>query len=297
MTSVVRKVLLAILFVSFGLFAAASANAVKADFGAVVFNSQGNNRIANVEKAALARQPSANVDEPLKKILEEQRIENIFPFNPLKYSIRKAVTEGVSPSTIVLLLLLPAVAALIAAARHIVGLRGFGIFLPASLSVVFVATGPLLGILLFLVIVVVSTLTRITLRHFKVKLQYLPRMALILHIVVIGILLLLFLAPVVGASGLSGFSIFPVLILILLSEDFTRVQLGKSAKVAVNLTAETLILSLTSYALMSLQAVQKFAILNPEIWVLLILAMDFLMGKYVGLRIMEYYRFRKLIKS
>src|SRR3989338_5008630 len=97
--------------------------------------------------------------------------------NPLKYAISNAVAAGVEPSTIVLLLLLPVVASIIAGARHLIGLRGFGIFLPAALSVVFVATGPVVGIGLFLVIVFVSTTARITMRRLKLKLQYLPRMA------------------------------------------------------------------------------------------------------------------------
>jgi len=57
----------------------------------------------------------------------------------------------------------------------------------------------------------------------------------------------LFLAPYLRFSELSNVSIFAVLYLVLLSEDFTRVQLGKSAKTAVSLTFETLLLSLISF--------------------------------------------------
>jgi hypothetical protein len=242
-------------------------------------------------------QKSEETVEPLKKILEEQKLGSVMPYNPIKYAIRGSVDAGVPPNTIVLLLLLPGVAALIAAARHLVGLRGFGIFLPAALSVVFVATGPVVGILLFLVIVFVSTLTRIVMRRFKIKLQYLPRMALLLHFVVLGILALLFLAPLINNSSFANVSIFPVLILVLLAEDFSRVQLGKSAKVAISLTGETLILSLASYIFLNLKFVQEFVLLMPELWIFLVIVFDYLMGKYVGLRILEYYRFRKLIKN
>jgi hypothetical protein len=82
-----------------------------------------------------------------------------------------------------------------------------------------------------------------------------------------------------------------------LAEDFSRVQLGKSAKVAINLTTETLILSLASYILLNLKFVQAFVLTNPEIWIISIAIFDFLMGKYVGLRFLEYFRFKKLIKS
>lgn len=234
---------------------------------------------------------------PLEQLLNEQELNGVWPWNPIKFAIRGAVEAGVPANTIVLLLLLPGVAALIAAARHIVGLRGFGIFLPAALSVVFVATGPLVGIGLFLVIVVVSTLVRMILRKSKIRLQYLPRMALILLFVVMGILGVLFAAPVIRQPALANVSIFPVLILVLLAEDFSRVQLGKSAKVAINLTTETLILSLVSFIFLTTWQVQRFALLSPEIYILLVALFDFLLGKYSGLRFLEYWRFRKLING
>lgn len=217
--------------------------------------------------------------------------------NPAKYAIRAALDIGVSLNTIVLLLLLPVVAAFIAGVRHIVGIRSFGIFLPAALSVVFVALGPLVGIGLFILIVGMSTLIRILLRKTKVRLQYLPRMAFILWGVVIAVLFILFLAPILGVSDLSNISIFPVFILILLAEDFTRVQIGKSVRTAVNLTTETLILGLASYLILSFTPLQEFAITNPEVLLITVAVFDFLMGRYVGLRILEFWRFRKLITS
>jgi hypothetical protein len=233
--------------------------------------------------------------EPLIKLLESQKLGSWFPFNFLKYPIRNAVNAGVPPNTLVLLLLLPGIAALIASARHFVGLRGFGIFLPAALAVVFVATGPVVGIGLFLVIVFASTFARIILRKTRLKLQYLPRMSLILLIVVLGILGALFLAPLLGREELAKVSIFPVLILVLLAEDFSRVQIGKSANVAIHLTTETLILALVSYIILTLDFVHGFVLLNPELFLLGVAAFNLLMGKYVGLRLVEYWRFRKLI--
>lgn len=234
---------------------------------------------------------------PLETILKNQTVGKTWPFNPVKHAIRGAVEAGVPANTIVLLLLLPIVAFVIAFSRNVVGIRGFGIFLPAALSVVFVATGPIVGIGLFLVIVAVSTLVRMILRKLKVKLQYLPRMSFILWAVVFGVLGVLFLAPVINFPSLANVSIFAVLVLILLSEDFTRVQLGKSAKTAVTLTFETLILSLISYGVLILQPIRQFVLLNPEISLILTALLDLILGKYTGLRVMEYYRFRKLIKG
>ena len=209
---------------------------------------------------------------------------------PIRLAIEKAIGAGVPANTIVLLLLLPIVAFVIAFSRNVVGIRGFGIFLPAALAVAFVATGPVAGIGLFLVIVIVSTVVRLTLRKFKLKLQYLPRMALILWAAVLGVLGSLFLVPL-------DVSIFAVLILILLTEDFTRVQIGKSVKTALSLTLETLILALISYFFLTLELLQNFVLANPEISLLAVGILDFLLARYSGLRLMEIYRFRKLVSS
>lgn len=234
---------------------------------------------------------------PLEKLIKEQEIGNTWPLNPVKYAIKNSVNAGVPANTIVFLLLLPIVATVIAGTRTIVGIRGFGIFLPAALSITFVAIGPILGILLFSAIVVISTTVRIITRKLKLKLQYLPRMALILWFVSFGILGILFTAPVIKYQPLLNVSIFPVLVLTLLVEDFTKIQLGKSFKTAFALTTQTLFLSLISYLFLTYAPFQKIVLLNPEIALMSTFLIDIVLGKYLGLRVMEYIRFRKLINS
>jgi len=234
---------------------------------------------------------------PLEELLKNQELGPVWPLNPIKYAIRSSVKAGIPVNMIVLLLLLPLVATVIAAARHLIGLRGFGIFLPAALSVVFVATGPIVGLVLFLLIISVSWLVRFVLRKFKIKLQYLPKAALLLWAVSFGVLGLMFLSPIYKLPGIENVSIFPVLILALLAEDFTRIQLGKSFKTAFSLTAETIVLALLSYFVLTFQQVREFTLLNPEKLLLGVLVVDFVLGKYVGLRVFEIWRFKKLIKS
>ena len=232
---------------------------------------------------------------PLEKLLEDQKLGTTWPYNPLKYAIRGAVNSGVPTNTIVLLLLLPLVATVIAATRQLIGVRGFGIFLPAALSVTFVAIGPLVGISLFIVIVLISSFTRSVLKLTKIRLQYLPRMALILWFVSFGILMVLFTSPYLKFRPLENVSIFPVLILTLLTEDFNKIQMGKSINTAFKLTFETLLLSLVAYVFLTLKTFQSYVLLNPEITLISTFVADLILGRYIGLRFMEYYRFRKLI--
>ncbi|WKZ25595.1 MAG: 7TM domain-containing protein [bacterium] len=242
-------------------------------------------------------QKSEEVTGPLETLIRDQRIGNVWPFNPIKYAIKNAVESGVPANTIVLLLLLPIVATVMAATRQIIGIRGFGIFLPAALSIAFVAIGPILGILLFMAIVVISTSVRLITRKLKLKLQYLPRMALILWFVSFGILGILFASPLINYPALKNVSIFPVLILTLLTEDFTRIQLGKSFKTAIRLTTQTLFLAIISYVFLTYQPFRSYVLLNPEIVLISTFLINIVLGKYVGLRFMEYLRFQKLISS
>jgi len=120
---------------------------------------------------------------------------------------------------------------------------------------------------------------------------------MILWFVVLGVLAVLFAAPFIRQPNLANVSIFPVLILVLLAEDFSRVQLGKSIKTAINLTTESLILALVSYVFLTFKSLQIFALLNPELLLLGVFIVDLMLGRYIGLRFIELWRFRKLISG
>jgi hypothetical protein len=231
----------------------------------------------------------------LDAVLERQELGTLGWSNWLKIPIRNAVNSGVPANTIVLMLLFPLVAALIAGGRHIVGLQGFGIFTPAIISVAFLATGVTVGIMLFVGIMVMATFSRIILR--RLKLPSLPRMALLLWFVSLGVLGLLMASPYIRIEALVSLSIFPILILILLAETFIEAQVTRSWKGALELTMETLFLALVSFLVLSTQSLQEWVLLNPELALLLVAALDILIGKYNGLRLMEVWRFRKLLEK
>jgi hypothetical protein len=245
------------------------------------------------EKRPDITQPEGEIQGRLERILLAQEVTPLSWHNFLQHAIRQAVLLKVPANTVVLILLFPVVAAIIAAARHLIGLRGFGIFVPAVLSVAFVATGIVVGILLFMIILVVATLAQRVLR--RLKLQYLPRMALLLWFVSVGVLVALLLAPSLGIEALVAISIFPILILMLLAENFIEVQIGKSRKEAMELTVETIILALICSLFLSLETLQRFAILHPELLLLLVAAFDVFVGRYVGLRYNEYKKFKKIV--
>ena len=239
----------------------------------------------------------AKKETRLEILLKSQELEPLSPLNFLRHAIKETVNQGVPPNTIVLILMFPLVASLVAAARHFVGVKGFGIFTPAVISVAFLATGIVLGIFLFVFILVAATVFRFITRELKLRVQYLPRMALLLWFVSLAILGLIIASPLVEYEALMNLGIFPILLLILLAETFIDVQITRSFSQAVSMTIETLILATISFYLMNWESLQDFVLLNPEIFVLLVMALNIFVGKYSGLRLLEVWRFRKLLRA
>jgi hypothetical protein len=255
--------------------------------------SAGTLSIEAVTKQDITERTSA-VKGKLEGYLEEKQIGKLNWHNWLQHGIRQAVDKGVSANTIVLVLLFPLIAGLIAAARHLIGLTGFGIFVPAMLSVAFVATGIKVGIIMFAVVFFGASLARKATE--RLKLQYLPRMALMMWLVSALVLAVLLGAVNINLGSLSAVSIFPILILMLLSENFIEVQTGKSRHEATLVMLQTIVMAIIGAMVLKANWVQRLVLLNPEISLLTIALLDIYVGRYTGLRALEMWKFRKLLK-
>lgn len=227
----------------------------------------------------------------IEVVLDNQTVSPVW-LNPLKAGIKNAINRGVSVNTIVLLLLFPLTAALVAFSRQVIGLNGFGIFIPALVSVAFLSTGILAGLVLFLAIVLAAVTGRFLIR--KVRLPYLPRMAVLIWGIVMAVLVLLLFSPALSLERLVGLGIYPVLLFIMLAESNIEAQITRTWQTAALMTAETIAVAIVASLVMGTVAIQEWVLLNPEIAVLTILGLDFLIGSYKGLRLLEVWRFRKL---
>src|SRR5690606_18973762 len=124
------------------------------------------------EKSSDLTEPQGVARGKLEQYVLEEITGPLTFTNFIQWSIRSAVMEGVPANTIVLVLMFPLVTAIIAASRHLVGLRGFGIFTPALVAVGFLATGLTAGFILFFTILLIATVARVAIR--RLKLPYLP---------------------------------------------------------------------------------------------------------------------------
>lgn len=206
------------------------------------------------------------------------------------------VNQGMSSDALILILMLPIVATIIAFARQVVGIKGFGIYTPLIIAFAFWAMGVWYGLVVFTVIILVGSLMRSIVKKFR--LLYLPRMAIVIIGVTLSIILLFFCASYFGHIQLadSMVSTFAVLIMIMLVEKFVAAQIERGTREAIFLTLETLILSLISYLIISWTWLQG-TVLVYAFWVIILsLIINILIGRWTGLRLSEYYRFREVIR-
>lgn len=206
------------------------------------------------------------------------------------------VEQGVPIQTVLLLLMLPVVATLVAFFRQVIGIKAFGIYTPSIITFALLAFDPngvKYGIAIFISVIMVGLVTRYILKSFR--LLYLPRVAITLSIVSLSILIVLVIGGMYNRTGLASVNIFPLLIMITLAEKFVATQIEKGSRTAFILAAETLLISIVGYFLVSWQALTTLILHFP--WVILFtFLINFSLGKWTGLRVTEYFRFHKIAK-
>lgn len=204
------------------------------------------------------------------------------------------INNGAPKETIVLLLMLPIIATFIVATRQIIGIKAFGIYTPLIITFAFFDMGIKYGLAIFIVVLLAGTLVRYFVKHFR--LLYLPRMGIVLTVTAIAILILLFEGVLSRRTIFINSSIFSILIMITLAEKFIAAQIEKGLKTAIVLSLETLIISVMGYYILKWPQLQNFIFVYPQT-ILLTLAINIFLGRWNGLRLNEYFRFKELFKS
>jgi len=231
--------------------------------------------------------------DKLIEILDKNPVQPLSWYNFLQHGIRRAISNGVPANIIVLILLFPLITSVISFSRHVIGLKGFGVYTPAVLAVAFVSTGIVNGILLFVIVLLAALLMRKLLS--RLNLQYLPRTAMLLWGVSLITLAVLIGASFSQFSSLFIINIFPLLIIMLLTENFMESQLASSQSEALQLTIETLVTAVVCSLIIGSDLIQKYVILQPELTLLIVAMVNIIVGRYAGLRLLEWVRFRSVI--
>ncbi len=270
----------------------ASASATATDSAVATSEATLQQKIQEKTDKDITETTSKSKDQ-LVVFLDQHPISSLSWHNFLQTGIRRAVNNGLPINIVVLILLFPVITAIISFSRHVIGLKGFGVYTPAVLSVAFVSTGIINGLLTFMLILFAAMIMRKILK--RLNLQYLPRTAMLLWGVSVFMLAFLIGISFVSISNLFTISIFPLLIIMLLTENFLESQLSGSQSEAQQLTIETLIIAIVCSVIIGAPIVQQAVLLQPELTLLGVALLNLVVGRYAGLRFLEWLRFRSII--
>jgi len=253
------------------------------------------NRIINAQDVdqVLENMRTSPTEYKIIGVHSERSVKDLNWTNFMSYTINYMVNKGVPINTIFLILIIPVIATIIAVFRQVIGIKAFGLYIPTILTLAFLVTGIKYGLIIFVIILIVATLIRYLLKFLRIL--YLPRMAIVLTATAFAIFIMFALGAYTQRTGFIAISIFPILIIAILAEEFVKVQIEKGLWTAVQLAIETLVISTLCYFLVSWEALRTFFLSYPEM-VLLTIPINYLLGKWTGLRISEFFRFRELRK-
>lgn len=246
---------------------------------------------AQTPDQVLEKVRNTGIETHLIGTFSERAIKDLTPLNLMSFLVNFMVNKGVPVNTIVLILMLPIIATIFAFARQVIGLRAFGIYIPTIVTLSFLALGITYGLTVFFVVLAVGTLFRLIMR--RVRLNYVPRFAIVLTMIAFAILGLLAIGAYTNQTTFVALAIFPILIMVALTEQFVAAQIEQGFTAAVFLTGETLILSIATYFLISWDPFQSLILAYPEL-IFLTIVINILLGRWTGLRLTEYYRFRQV---
>jgi hypothetical protein len=143
-----------------------------------------------------------------------------------------------------------------------------------------------------MVILVVGTFVRLFLERFK--LLQTPRLGIMLTVTSLTMLGISILSVAKGLTLSSRISLFPLVIISMTIERFSVMTEEEGAWAAIKVCMMTILVACFSYGVMNLEILGSIVLAFPETQ-LLILAMFFIIGRWPGLRLLEYVRFREFI--
>ena len=194
-------------------------------------------------------------------------------------------------STFKLLLLMPLGALVVVILRNLVGLRTSGTFMPILISLAFLQTGLLVGVVLFLMVVGTGLVVRSYLT--RLNLLLVPRIAAVLVFVII----------IYGAIGITGHklgwewglsvTLFPLIILSWTIERMSILWDEEGAREVFIQGGGSLLTASLAYLLMSHQGISDAIFLYPEA-LLILLAVIIAIGSYSGYRLSDLRRFEPM---
>lgn len=199
---------------------------------------------------------------------------------------------GISQNLLKIILMLPLGSLVVVIFRNVIGIQTYGTFLPALIAAAARETGLLWGIIGFTAVILFASLVRKGLDW--MQLLHSPKMGVMFTFVVMALLLITLAGAQSGLLELAHMTLFPIAILAITAERFALIEAEQSFKKALGILAASLVVVSACYAVMGSLFLQSMVLAFPEL-LLVVIALHLWLGKWMGMRLAEFIRFRRLV--
>ena len=199
---------------------------------------------------------------------------------------------GLSMSLLRIILMIPVGAIITIIFRNVIGIQTFGTFLPALIASSFRESNLLWGVVAFSLIIVVGTFIRWIVE--KLKITHTPKLTILLVFVVFSLLTISATGVLIGNMQLAKTTLFPIALMAITIERFSLMSQESGTKEALKVYTNTVVTVIFCYIVINSLALQTLVLAFPES-MLLVICGGLYFGNWVGVRVTELFRFRKLI--
>lgn len=258
-------------------------------------------QIIITRKEAVKPLLAATTTEEFTTALEDRGIDaltvnadtfKVRPWDILSILVNYLLSHGVSGQTVILLLMLPVIATIFSFLKQVVGITTFGLYTPSIVALSFIALGWWIGLLFLLFILATGYIVRSFMRRWR--LLYIPKVAIVLIVVSFSLLVLVALGTWLGLV-FSRDTVFILLMLSTQAENFLNLKAEEGWTQAILGVTETVCGALLCVLIVQWQALQSLILAYPEL-ILLTIVINIMLGRFTGLRFVEYFRFREVFK-
>lgn len=226
--------------------------------------------------------------------------------------IEYLLSGGVEKYTLLFIISLPVIYTIINISKYIVGLKISSIY--SIIATVFlyysigfalsssdgnnfgngvnIAEGIKYGSLIIFILLAVITLSYFGIK--KLHMHYSPKITLVMIFISISFIAIVITGKVLQIPYLYKLAPISIVLLSIIAEEILSNYIISKLVTTISITIQTIIVSGLCFILISMQLFQDFMLNYP--WIILImLLINFAVGKYTGLRLTEYFRFYDLL--
>ncbi len=211
---------------------------------------------------------------------------------------------SLEPDILIFLITLPLVITIISFAKYVMGIKSFGIYVPVLLTFMFyelsridnetfsTLQGLKYGLFITLIVFVTSYLSYKLIQ--PLALHYYSKLAIVTTNVTISLLVVLFVLDLIDKEGILRVDIFSLILIASISERFTNLLASKQTTTAVMLSIQTILLGLICFFVISTGEIQRAFLTYPWL-IMLTFPVNYIIGRFTGLRLTEIFRFKELL--